>query len=286
MSQPLLELSDAALPRADIKAIFFDIDGTLLGLDGTYTEATKTQIHRVKSAGVHVGIASGRPYFAAEFIARELGIDDVGVCCAGAHIVHPAIARDVHLAVMSQALSTSLCEALRESGMHYEIYTPDAYFFERDNLPEIRHTHAQHMRIAPSKANFDEVISVTPVIKFLAAVDRREDWHKLHALERAFPSLIFSYAAIASKPDWSFVSITTAEATRDRAFDVLLQHHNISAEQVMCFGDAQSDCVFLRRAGYGIAMGNAPEEVQQCARFVTKPVWEDGVAYAIERLIA
>jgi len=38
-------------------------------------------------------------------------------------------------------------------------------------------------------------------------------------------------------------------------------------------------------AGMSIAMGNAPEEVKRAARYVTRPIHEDGIAYAVEQWI-
>jgi len=35
----------------------------------------------------------------------------------------------------------------------------------------------------------------------------------------------------------------------------------------------------------GIAMGNASEELKQKARFVTKSLYEDGIAYAVNQWI-
>lgn len=38
----------------------------------------------------------------------------------------------------------------------------------------------------------------------------------------------------------------------------------------------------LQYVGYGVAMGNAPEEVKKIARYVTKDVSENGIAYGLE----
>ena len=70
MSKELSNIADEALPTTKIKAAFFDIDGTLLGLNGHYTSASKQEILRVRSLGVKTAVASGRPYFAAKFIVE------------------------------------------------------------------------------------------------------------------------------------------------------------------------------------------------------------------------
>ncbi len=288
MSAPIVlaDNDDAALGLAtNIKVAFFDIDGTLLGLDGTYTSATKSAITHLQAKGIKTAIASGRPFFTARFIAEELGLADVGVFCTGAHLYSPKDHHSLSVKALPLETSAALIEALRASGMYYELYTQDEYYVEREHPSAIAETHAEHMRQAPKYASFDHLIVQHDVVKLLIAVDNTDAHADLHALEKDFPQCHFAYAKIAAYPDWLFASIIDKRACKHDAFDELLAHYDVSADEVMSFGDAQSDMVFLSRAGSGVAMGNASQEVQAVARYVTKPVWEDGVAYAISRLI-
>ena len=40
----------------------------------------------------------------------------------------------------------------------------------------------------------------------------------------------------------------------------------------------------LRHAGIGVAMGNATDEVKQNADYVTAPIDDDGILYALRQL--
>lgn len=53
----------------------------------------------------------------------------------------------------------------------------------------------------------------------------------------------------------------------------------------MTIGDNFNDIEMLDYAGFGVAMGNAPLEVQAIAQWVAPSVEQDGVATAIEALI-
>jgi Cof subfamily protein (haloacid dehalogenase superfamily) len=283
----LLELmTEEQLPQNDIKAIFFDVDGTLLGLDGSYSSATKLAIKNIKEKDIKAGIASGRPYFAARHIVYELGLDDLGIFCAGASLYLPSQNRVLSQAELPRKTATTVIACLRTLNVHYEIYTSEHYYIEQNNLDEIRRVHTQHLRCDALDKDFDSVIAESSVIKLLAAVNSRDKFSVLHDLEKRFPSLDFAYAGIAAYPDWLFVSITDPSACREKAFAKMLTFHGIAASQVMSFGDAQSDCVFLKNAGIGVAMGNAGDEVKAIADIVTKPVWDDGIAYALSRLIS
>jgi hydroxymethylpyrimidine pyrophosphatase-like HAD family hydrolase len=53
----------------------------------------------------------------------------------------------------------------------------------------------------------------------------------------------------------------------------------------MAIGDNFNDLEMLRYAEMGVAMGNAPPEVQSIANWVTIDVEEDGVAIALQKFL-
>ena len=57
----------------------------------------------------------------------------------------------------------------------------------------------------------------------------------------------------------------------------------IDRSEVMAFGDAQNDMSMLEFAGYGVAMGNACEELKEIADEVTLSNNEDGIAATIAK---
>ena len=59
----------------------------------------------------------------------------------------------------------------------------------------------------------------------------------------------------------------------------------IKREEIMACGDGDNDTAMLREVGFGVAMGNAEEEIKQAADYVTLTNEDEGVAYAIEKFI-
>ena len=57
-------------------------------------------------------------------------------------------------------------------------------------------------------------------------------------------------------------------------------------EEVVAFGDAENDIPMLRAAGVGVAMGNADPAVKAAADMVTLSNNEDGIAFALDQLLA
>lgn len=61
----------------------------------------------------------------------------------------------------------------------------------------------------------------------------------------------------------------------------LLRYEGISKSDIMAFGDGENDISMLTLAGIGVAMGNAPETVKRAADYVTSDIDEGGLANAL-----
>ena len=81
----------------------------------------------------------------------------------------------------------------------------------------------------------------------------------------------------------SCMEITHPEADKGRGLGAICRMLDIPEECVMALGDSGNDIAMLRRAGLGVAMGNAPDFVKAAADVVTDRYDEDGAAKAIER---
>ena len=56
-------------------------------------------------------------------------------------------------------------------------------------------------------------------------------------------------------------------------------------DEVMACGDAGNDTMMIKAVGTGVVMENGQPDLKEIADFVTKTNNEDGVAYAIEKLV-
>jgi len=78
------------------------------------------------------------------------------------------------------------------------------------------------------------------------------------------------------------MEITHSDAHKGRGLEVVCKLLNVPVEAAMALGDSGNDIAMLRRAGLGVAMGNAPDFVKEAADVITDRFDEDGAAKAIE----
>ena len=79
------------------------------------------------------------------------------------------------------------------------------------------------------------------------------------------------------------VEAVHGSADKGMALEHLGMHLGISSEAIMAFGDNDNDKGMLKRAGIGVAMGNAPERIKGAADFVTGDNESEGVARFLEK---
>lgn len=265
------------------KLIFFDIDGTLIGPEGRYSAAVQQAIFRVQRRGLVTAVASGRPPFACQHLFHELNLTNPGLFHAGAAIYNPVSKQYLQSTPLPDEGLRPFLEAAQAAGAYAEVYLQHGYVV--DHTSDIQRAHARALHCEPQIGCLFEAIDHGPVFKLLVGVDQRAQPHTLAELERAFPEYHFAYARMVSHPDWLFASVINGAVDKNNAFDYLCAHYGVAPEQVMAFGDAEADTVFLQRAGMGVAMGNASAAVKASADYCAPSVEEDGVARALVELL-
>ncbi len=76
----------------------------------------------------------------------------------------------------------------------------------------------------------------------------------------------------------------STSATKWNGVRRLLEREGIDVSEAVYFGDDHDDVESIRNIGYGVAMGNAIEEVKNVADTVTATNEEDGVAQILEKI--
>ncbi len=79
------------------------------------------------------------------------------------------------------------------------------------------------------------------------------------------------------------VEINDPHANKGEALENLASYLRIDVSETMGIGDGLNDISLIQKAGIGVAMGNASDEVKKTADFVTEANNASGVAYCINR---
>jgi len=73
----------------------------------------------------------------------------------------------------------------------------------------------------------------------------------------------------------------------DKAYSLskLLEHLNLSKDEMIACGDGFNDLTMVEYAGLGVAMANAQDIVKEAADYITLSNDEDGIVHVLEKYI-
>lgn len=261
-----------------IKLIAIDIDGTLITPDKRVTPYVKEALRYVESRGIMVTLITGRLYPTCKKYSLELNLSGPCVIYQGAMIIDPKTDEVLYEVRFSKDKALKIVRIARERDLSLNVYMDQYTFYtEKPNKYSILDAELNEVEIQIVR-DIEKIIEYDPLK--LMFVDEA---HIISKLEEEFSSQDGDLVAFTSLPQ--FLEIVNKKATKAEALRWIADKFNIKREEVMAIGDSHNDIPMIEWAGIGVAMGNADEKVKRVADFITLSNREDGVAYAIEKLI-
>ena len=95
-------------------------------------------------------------------------------------------------------------------------------------------------------------------------------------LREAFPEIKTPLFA-----DRRGADVITKEVSKANGIQALLDYYQKDWSDIVAFGDSMNDYEMIEKAGNGIAMGNAVDKLKEVADYVTRPIEEEGVSFAL-----
>lgn len=260
------------------RLLVVDIDGTLLTSTRDITPRALAALRTAQRLGVRVCLATGRMWRSAEPYFRRAGADPPAILYNGGLVYDFHTDTVLRRVVLAYDQARAVLELLR----HFPTVQPHVYVDDRVYTARPNEYTEQYRR----KDNL-QVEEVGDLVAFL-----QSDPMKILIIGPR-PDLLTVVERIKHLPmpintvfsDDTFLEILPQGSSKGVALRWVARHLQIPISRVMGVGDQVNDLEMIRVAGFGVAMGNAPEEVKALADFVTATNDEDGVAKVIEQFV-
>lgn len=269
-----------------IKALFFDIDGTILNSQGVMNKAVFETLLECKRKGFLISIVTAR---SGRIVFRDHEIPGVknqllerGIFYNGGTIFDNIHGFYQHTPVPGNIISelTSFVQKyddnLQIALQHDDIY--HSFKFKMSDKELISWGFRAEEIIDFKKAQIE------PTTKMMVFVG--QEWQRisgdlsdLHSeMSRHFGAIVNFILADSKKS----IYILSKYATKGNAINKLISLYGIPPNEVAVFGDDTPDIGMFGMFGESIAMGNAHDSLKAISTFVTKSNDEDGVIYALK----
>ncbi len=240
--------SPVELPRL----VATDLDGTLLGRDGSISARTLGALKRARAAGIELLMVTGRP---ARHVAKIAGVPELGgsaICVNGALIYdldRELVVREERLTAI---IACQLVQELRlrlpgicfavEVGLEYGWEPNYALLRKRAELPRLPIVDA----LTLCAHGVNKLIARHPQLSADELLARSQD--------------LFLEQARVSYSGAPILEISAAAVSKASALTAYCAQLSIDKNQVLSFGDMPNDLPMLEWAGHSVAMAQRTPE--------------------------
>jgi Cof subfamily protein (haloacid dehalogenase superfamily) len=266
------------------KLVALDIDGTLFSaghgvasntVDETITPAVRSAVDRALDAGAHIVLATGRSTFGISRVLDMLELPRHGdrvlsVASNGSvTFAYPPVEIRSTVTFDASEVVRMLLEhvpqalvAVEEIGVGYRV---------NRHFPEGEITGQMTLQ------SVDELIA-EPVTRVVIRDPQASEQDFVELAEKVGLQGINYYIG------WTaWLDLAPAGVSKASGLERVCRELGVDASDVLAIGDGRNDVEMLQWSGRGVAMGQAPLEVQEAADAVTGTVEEDGAAMELDR---
>jgi Cof subfamily protein (haloacid dehalogenase superfamily) len=274
------------------KMIAIDLDGTLLSPKGEVTARTRAAVQRVLDAGFLVCFATGRNFTESRAVLDAVGHYDSAVFVGGAMVIDTKHHATLHRTLMQPNLASELCQFFESRG-HAVLALQDTGSAGVDYLISkgipLSDATQKWLEVTSATAQWMEKLAAhhhrhTIRVGIVADISLADVLQK--ELDEQFGSRIVSHSIVVPAYGVQVVEVFDPAVNKWEGILHVARRHKIEPEQIIAVGDDINDLPMVRRAGLGVAMGNAHPQLRAVARRVIGHNRDDGLALFLEELAA
>lgn len=270
-----------------IKLVAMDLDNTLLDHNKQISKHTEEVLKEAIRQGVHIVPATGRIFKSIPEFLRNIKGVRYAVCCNGATVYDQYEDQIIYTNHLPKETAFSLFDILEKYHCTHDIYQNGQGYMERRYLEHLSDYHVTghllklvndtRIPVEDLRQHIEEQpLGIEKISAFFDDMEER-------AMARE--ELIAKNIASVSSALNNNIELNQFGCDKGDGLTQLAKHLGLSMDEVMACGDAGNDTMMIKAVGMGVVMENGREELKEIADFVTKTNDEDGVAYAIEKLV-
>lgn len=264
-----------------VKAVFFDLDGTLLNSKKRVPDSAIHAIQALRAKGIKTYFASARsPRLdqTLDWTQREFSLFDGGIYCNGA-TVH--INGEMQSSFIdSEAVLDIINIVSKYPSVHLSLHSPDEGYAFNFQIDESMN---KTWGLETARITEMDDRAISSCLKILVFYNHLTDSAALlpEALTDEFSEKLSMRTKFYISDGGKTVQFSAKDVSKLSAIRRVANELNISDDEICVFGDDTNDLEMISCFKNSVAMGNGAQSVKAHAGFITKTNDEDGIAYAI-----
>lgn len=268
-----------------IKAIFFDLDGTLLDSRKQIPASAVQALAECRNKGIKLFLATARTPLLEKMLnwtPAEMDLFDGGIYCNGACEKLDGVTR--YYDIPPDVVQYSIGQAARYDKLNIALQMRNEIHAFNHPLDQSAYDAwgiADQDIVSLDKARLDGTVKI--LIYFENLIDTVTALP--HDLTRAMETYCSDKARCYLTDNGKVLQIINHSVSKYKSVENIRIRLKLEKDEIAVFGDDRNDMEMLGGYKNAIAMGNAAADIKQAAGMVTKSNDEDGIAFAISELL-
>lgn len=260
------------------KAVFLDLDGTLLDEEKNISKENKDAIKYARSKGAYVCICTGRQIDIANGFKEEAGADRYLIFSNGAGIYDCEENQILYTSLVPKEIGYKLHNYVIQKGVFIRVDTKYGRYIN-DEKYKVNTEVVFKEEEAQYFYNENEVLQISIGSESEEIIDSISEEIKIKMgnlvkIENRYSLNLNGHTV------W-LINVINKSTSKGNAINGLCKYLKMDVNDVIACGDDLNDISMMKTVGLGIAMGNALDVVKNEAKEITKTNVENGVAYVL-----
>ena len=251
-----------------IKAVFFDMDGTLVAHpEGTVPESAREALSQLRKKGIKTFLATGRHKLEMDGSPLLKGVEMDGFAALNGQYCY--LNRGQNPVIWKQPLNRKDVAFL----LDYLSKHPFPCIFEEEDAIYGNYLDEKLKMIMAT------VSIEIPAFRSLDGLEEHDFYQLIPICDEETLALLLSHMPKTQGANWGKYTNDLIPKAGGKVVGIekLLDHYGLTWAEVMAFGDGLNDMEMLKAAKISVAMGNGHEDLQAAADYVTADVHDDGI---------
>jgi len=311
ISQDNKNIDKNVIDKKVIKALAFDLDGTILAPGAVLTDRTIKAVKDCMRRGLKVIIATGRAIEAAERYRAPLGAEGPMVYYNGAVVADMPEGKILQSILLDTKAAEFCVDLSRELNVYCQLYLPagvcpdgikkankgENSILQRSSPrimqrsfphmllvaeldgPELEMYH-KHTGILAELCDLKKALKHPGLEGCVKAMFLAEP--EVHEVLRQRLEEQFGENVYIARTARTFLEVMNPSVSKGQALKFAMERLSLKSEEVIAFGDEENDLPMFKVAGFSVVPSSAKETVKIQANLVVGSNADDGVAVFLE----
>ena len=273
------------------KLIALDLDGTLLTDNKTITQENLDTLHHLMDLGYEVVIATGRGYYSARTLTKNINEHLIYICNNG-NIIRDAMDNKTlstkfldpedSKIILEEGFSRGLDPIIHVDYFHdgYDIIINKDNYYANLYVDESNPSYRAKIIGEDLEKDLDRILALV----YPGNIDTLKDFN--YSISELYPGKYNSHVMENVQMAEGLLEVMNPVGTKWNTLIEYASSIGVKAKEIIAIGDDNNDIEMIMNAGLGIAMNNGGRLIKEVSNKISKRSNNDsGVAFELKRAL-